>query len=67
MRPDTSYAAPIGCIDLAAEGYEIRAYDHCLPWYVEIIRDPDTDFIYAREWHAVECPAFVELLADTKE
>lgn len=40
-RRNTTYAAPIGCVDLAAfdqnsEPYEIHGCDYCLPWHAEV-------------------------------
>lgn len=65
-RRDTTYAAPIGCVDLAAfdedgEPYEIHGCDYCLPWHAEVHIDDDGD-VFIREWHAVECEAFEELV-----
>jgi hypothetical protein len=37
---------------------------HCLPWHAEVVRDPETDEILIREWHAVECEVFQELIED---
>ena len=62
-KPDLTYHAPVGSVDLAGEGWDIWPCSSCLPWHLEIIRDPETDFIYAREWHAVDCPEFIDLLA----
>lgn len=62
--PDTTYRAPVGSIDLPAEEYEIWPCHDCLPWHAEVIRDPDSDEVFVREWHAVECPQFVALLAE---
>jgi hypothetical protein len=64
-RRDTTYRAPIGCVDLAAfmddgEPYQITACHSCLPWHAEVIRDDDGE-IFVREWHAVECPEFEQL------
>jgi hypothetical protein len=44
--------APIGSIDLAAEGHVIWACGQCAPWHLEVLRDPETDEVFAREWHA---------------
>jgi hypothetical protein len=65
-RRDTTFAAPIGCVDLAAfdddgERYEIHGCDYCLPWYAEVRIDDDGN-VFVREWHAVECEAFEELI-----
>jgi hypothetical protein len=61
-KPNVTYTAPVGSVDLAAAGCEIWPCLECLPWYVEILRDPETDEVFAREWHAVDCPAFAELV-----
>ena len=65
-RRNTTYAAPIGCVDLAAfdedgEPYEIHGCDYCLPWHAEV-RIDDGGHVFVREWHAVECEAFEELI-----
>jgi hypothetical protein len=65
-RRNITYQAPIGCVDLAAfdedgEPYDIRACNSCLPWHAEVVRDDDGE-IFVREWHAVECPDFEELI-----
>lgn len=64
-RPNKTYSAPVGSIDLAAEQddgtpYTIWPCGECLPWHAEVIYDGDQVFV--REWHAVDCPAFQELL-----
>jgi hypothetical protein len=66
-RPDTTYAAPVGSIDLAAESadgmpYEIWPCHDCLPWHAEVIRNGDE--VLVREWHAVDCSQFKRLLGD---
>jgi hypothetical protein len=44
------------------EGQEIRACNDCYPWFAEVILDhPAADFVYVREWHAVDCPALKRL------
>ncbi|EHB48765.1 hypothetical protein MycrhDRAFT_5606 [Mycolicibacterium rhodesiae JS60] len=68
-RPDITFHAPIGSIDLRAfnevgEAYEITACMECLPWRAEVVTDPETNEILVREWHAVECAAFLSLLED---
>ena len=65
-RRHTSYSAPVGSIDLAAfdengEPYEIHGCHYCLPWHAEVHLD-DGGQIFVREWHAVECEAFEELI-----
>jgi hypothetical protein len=66
-QPDITFHAPIGSIDLRAfnevgEAYEITACMECLPWRAEVVTDPETKEILIREWHAVECGAFKDLL-----
>jgi hypothetical protein len=66
-RPKLTYDAPIGSIDLAAEddngdAYQVWPCTQCLPWHAEVIRDGDQ--IGIREWHAIDCPDFKELLAN---
>jgi hypothetical protein len=63
----TNLHAPVGSIDLAAfddagEPYTITACHDCLPWHAEVIRGEDED-ILVREWHAIGCPLFQELIA----
>ena len=53
-RPNITYSAPIGSIDLAAfntagEPYEIHPCADCLPWYAEVVIDPETSEILVRE------------------
>ncbi|BBY09997.1 hypothetical protein [Mycobacterium marseillense] len=68
-RPDITFHAPIAPVDLRAfnevgEAYEIVACPECLPWRAEVVTDPQTNEILVREWHAVECTLFRELIAD---
>lgn len=70
QRPSVGYTAPVGSIDLAAEDengepYEIRSCDYCLPWYAEVRRDEHGN-VFVREWHAVDCEHFRELLSNAK-
>ncbi len=63
-----TYDAPIGSIDLMAfrsdgSSYEFRACSECLPWHAEVVIDPRDDTVMVREWHAVGCSFFQELLA----
>jgi hypothetical protein len=60
---DVSPGVPIGSVDLSAEGHEIWPCGRCQPWHLEILRDPETDEVFAREWHALDCSAYVALLA----
>ncbi len=43
--------------------YEFRACSECLPWNAEVVIEPRDDTVMVREWHAVGCPFFQELLA----
>jgi hypothetical protein len=66
-KPNVTYTAPVGSVDLPAfdkEGvaYEIVACDSCLPWCAEVVVVEGE--ILVREWHAVDCPAFQSLLTD---
>jgi hypothetical protein len=65
-RRNTTYTAPIGCVDLAAfdddgEPYEIHGCDDCLPWHAEVHLDDDGQ-VFVGEWHAVECKTFQDLI-----
>jgi hypothetical protein len=67
-RPNITNAAPIGSVDLRAfdelgDPYEILACQHCLPWHAEVVRDPETDEVLVREWHAVDCEVFQDLIS----
>ncbi|MFI6530172.1 hypothetical protein [Streptomyces uncialis] len=67
-RPqDTTYRAPVGSVDLSAfddngNAYEIHACHDCLPWYAEVALVEGE--ILVREWHAVGCPQFQQLIQD---
>lgn len=68
-RPNIRFDAPIGSVDLCAFddagiAYEILACPDCLPWRAEVVRDPQTNEILIREWHAVDCELFQELIRD---
>jgi hypothetical protein len=65
-RRHVTYGAPIGSVDLAAfdddgEPYEIHECGHCLPWHAEVHLDDDGR-PFVREWHAIECEQFEELI-----
>ena len=49
--------------DEDGEPYEIHGCDYCLPWHAEVHIDDDGN-VFVREWHAVECEAFEELIND---
>lgn len=62
------YSAPVGSVDMPAfdEGgapYEIWPCHDCLPWHIEIVRQGID--VLVREWHAVDCQLFQQLLADS--
>jgi hypothetical protein len=64
-KPDLTYAAPVAWIDLAADEddgtpCEIWPCNDCLPWHIEVIQEDGN--VYIREWHAVDCPLFQDLL-----
>lgn len=68
-RPNVTFSAPIGSVDLRAfnddgDPCEVVACPDCLPWRAEVARDPESNEIVVREWHAVECPLFQELIQD---
>lgn len=65
-RPVLHYAAPVGSIDLAThddDGMPVAIWPcgECLPWHLEVIIGEGGE-VFAREWHAIECPAFVALI-----
>ena len=71
-RPNVTYGAPVAWVDLAAfdengEAYQIHACDNCLPWHAEVVIDDDSGHVFIREWHAVECEAFQELINSISE
>lgn len=64
-EPNTTRSAPVGSIDLRAfaddgTAYEIWPCHHCLPWHAEVVHAEGE--ILVREWHAVDCPEFRELV-----
>lgn len=68
-RPNIGFGAPVGSVDLCAfddagNAYEILACPDCLPWRAEVVRDPRTNELLIREWHAVACELFQELIRD---
>lgn len=71
-RRHVTNTAPVGSVDLAAfdengDAYEITACHECLPWHAEVIVDEDSRTIYVREWHAVECSVFEDLIVRERE
>ncbi len=65
-KPNTTYSAPIGSVDLAAEmddgtPYPIWPCQSCLPWHAEAILD-DSGQVFVREWHAVDCEEYQVVL-----
>lgn len=68
-RSNIGFGAPIGSVDLCAfydagNAYEILACPDCLPWRAEVVRDPRTNELLIREWHAVDRELFQELIRD---
>ncbi|MFF4501574.1 hypothetical protein [Streptomyces sp. NPDC001401] len=66
-RQDVTYRAPVGSVDLRAfddddNSYEIHACHDCLPWHAEVVVIDGQ--ILVREWHAVGCPQFQQLIRD---
>ncbi|MFF8840569.1 hypothetical protein [Streptomyces sp. NPDC015130] len=64
-KPKTTLDAPVGSVDLAAfaddgTAYEIFACHYCLPWHAEVVVVEGE--ILVREWHAVDCQDFQELI-----
>ncbi|MFD9004501.1 hypothetical protein ACFV0T_26670 [Streptomyces sp. NPDC059582] len=64
-KPNTTRSAPVGSIDLRAfaddgTAHEIWPCHHCLPWHAEVVQVEGE--ILVREWHAVDCPDFQELV-----
>lgn len=67
QRPNVNFTAPVGCVDLATfdendDPYTITPCPFCLPWHAEVVRNQATGEILVREWHAVECEHFQELI-----
>jgi hypothetical protein len=57
----------VAWVDLAAEQqdgspYVIWPCTDCMPWHAEVLRAGDA--LIVREWHAVDCPALQDLVAD---
>jgi hypothetical protein len=66
-KPDVTYRAPVGCVDLRAfdddgNSYEIHACSDCLPWHAEVVTVGGA--VLVREWHAVGCPQFQDLIRE---
>ncbi|MFD7763526.1 Tn3 family transposase [Streptomyces microflavus] len=66
-QQDVTYQAPVGCVDLRAfdddgNSYDIHACHDCLPWHAEVVVIEGD--ILVREWHAVGCPQFQQLIRD---
>lgn len=66
-RPKVTYDAPIASMDFeafdsAGNCYEITACPDCLPWRAEVVLGLEDGRPLVREWHAAECPLFVDLL-----
>ncbi|WP_019885881.1 hypothetical protein [Streptomyces purpureus] len=65
--PNLNLSAPVGSVDLGAfdddgNPYEIWACHDCLPWHAEVVLVEGE--VLVREWHAVDCPQFRELVQD---
>ncbi|WP_030274440.1 hypothetical protein [Streptomyces sp. NRRL B-24484] len=63
-----TYDAPVGSVDLPAfdengAPYEVWPCTDCLPWHFEVIRADDGE-VMVREWHAMECALFQQLISD---
>jgi len=52
----------VEAFDEYVEPYKIHGCNYCLPWHAEV-RVADDGHIFVREWHAVECEAFEELIS----
>jgi hypothetical protein len=39
----------------------IWACHDCLPWHLELFRDPATGALWVREWHAEGCPIWEDV------
>ena len=66
-KSNTTYTASIGSVDLAAvnddgTSFVIWPCEGCLPWHAEVVRD-EYGTLYVREWHAVDCGEFRNLLS----
>ncbi|MFE1782699.1 hypothetical protein ACFW9F_08955 [Streptomyces sp. NPDC059506] len=64
---DVTYRAAVGPVDLKAfdddgNSYEIRACHDCLPRNAEVVIIAGE--VLVREWHAIRCPQFQELIKD---
>jgi hypothetical protein len=60
-------SAPVGSVDLDASNEDgtpaqIWPCHECYPWHVEVIVEDGNAFV--REWHAIDCPTFKELISD---
>ncbi|MFD7945639.1 hypothetical protein [Streptomyces sp. NPDC059744] len=66
-QSDVTYRALVGSVDLRAfdddgNSYEINACHDCLPWHAEVAVVEGE--ILVREWHAIDCPQFQQLIQD---
>lgn len=64
-KPNITNSAPIGSLDLDASSEDgtpaqIWPCNECYPWHAEVIVEDGYTFV--REWHAVDCPTFQELI-----
>ncbi|MER7539383.1 hypothetical protein ABTX77_32055 [Streptomyces sp. NPDC097704] len=63
--PNVNLSAPVGSVDLPAfdddgNPHEIWACHDCLPWHAEVVLSEGE--VLVREWHAVDCPQFQQLV-----
>jgi hypothetical protein len=61
-KPNGTYSAPVACVDWPYDDDVIWPCPECLPWHLEIVKDPKTGDTTVREWHAAESPMLVEIL-----
>ena len=54
-----------GRVQRGRRGVEIWPCQNCLPFHAEVVLDDDGD-VFVREWHAVECPQFIDLTSDVR-
>lgn len=47
--------APVLAFEYPAEDEVVWPCNDCLPWHVEVVKDPEDGEILIREWHAIGC------------
>jgi hypothetical protein len=67
MSENVNLNAPVGSVDVRAldddgNAYKIRARSDCLLRHAEVVVDEESGSIMVREWHAIGCPMFQELI-----